>query len=105
MLEPRLGSELHNYRTQNVHWQLLFKHNLSFLQKWLSHRTIGGKLWGSCLRHCATSCKVVGSIADGVTGNFHCHIPSERTMYLGSNLPLTELSTRNISIGEEAASA
>jgi len=39
----------------------------------------------------------VGSIADGVTGNFYCHIPSERTMYLGSNLPLTELCTTNIS--------
>jgi hypothetical protein len=27
--------------------------------------------WRSCLRHCATSRKVAGSIPDGVIGNFY----------------------------------
>ena len=41
------------------------------------------------LRRCATSRKVAGSIPDGVTGIFHQHIPSDRTMALGSTQPLT----------------
>ena len=53
--------------------------------------------WHSRLRHCATSRKVAGSIPDGVTGIFHWHNPSGRTMALGSNQPLTEMSTRNVS--------
>ena len=32
-----------------------------------------------------------------VTGNFHWHNPSGRTMALGSNQPLTEKSSGNIS--------
>jgi hypothetical protein len=55
------------------------------------------------LRHCATSRKVAGSIPDGVTGIFHWHNPSGRTMALGSTQPLTEMSTRNISWGVKAA--
>jgi hypothetical protein len=47
------------------------------------------------LRHCATSRKVVASIPDGVIGIFH----SDRTMALGSTQSLTEMSTRNISLG------
>jgi len=39
---------------------------------------------------------VVGSIPDGVTGIFHWHNPSGRTMALGMTQPLTEMSTRNI---------
>jgi hypothetical protein len=35
---------------------------------------------------------VAGSIPDGVIGTFHCHNPSGRTMALGSNQPLTEMS-------------
>jgi hypothetical protein len=38
--------------------------------------------------------KVAGSIPDGVIGIFHWHIPSGRTMVLGSTQPLTEMSTR-----------
>ena len=53
--------------------------------------------WRSWLRHCTTSRKVAGSIADGVIGIFHWHNPSGRTMALGSTQPLTEMSTRNIS--------
>ena len=41
-----------------------------------------------------------GSIPDGFTVIFHCHNPPGRTMALGSTQPLTEMSTRNISLGE-----
>jgi len=63
----------------------------------------GGPRWRNWLRHCATSRKVAGSIPDGVTGTFHWHNPSGRTMALGSTLPLTEMSNRNISWGVKAA--
>ena len=43
--------------------------------------------WG----HCVTSRKFAGSITDGVTGIFHCHVPFGRTVALGSNQPLTEM--------------
>ena len=48
------------------------------------------------LRCCATNRKVVGSIPAGVSGLFHCHNPSNRTIALGSTQSLTEMSTRNI---------
>jgi len=51
------------------------------------------------LRCCATNRKVAGSIPDGVIGIFHWHNPPSRTMALGSNQPLTEMSTRRISLG------
>jgi hypothetical protein len=51
------------------------------------------------LRYCATNRKVTGSIPDGVTGIFHRHNPSDRTMALGPTQPLTEMSTRSISWG------
>ena len=57
----------------------------------------GGTRWRSWLKHCATSRKAAGSIPDGVTGIFHWHTPSSRTMALGLTQPLTEMSTRNIS--------
>ena len=63
--------------------------------KFILHSLLG-RSW---LRHCATSRKVAGSIPDGVTGNFHWHNPSGRTMALGSTQPLTEMSTRNTSWG------
>jgi len=47
----------------------------------------------------------VVSIPDGVTGIFHSHNPSGRTMALGSTQPLTEMSTRNISLRVKAAGA
>ena len=56
-----------------------------------------GTRWRSWLSHCATSRKVSGSIPDGVIGIFHWHNPSGRTMALGSNQPLTEMSIRDIS--------
>jgi len=64
-----------------------------------------GTRWRSWLRHCATNRKFAGSIPDGVIWFFHCHNPSGRTMALGSTQPLTEMSTRNISLGVNAAGA
>jgi hypothetical protein len=48
------------------------------------------------LRCCATNRKVAGSIPDGVSGIFHWHNPSDRTMALGSTHPLTEMSLTTI---------
>jgi hypothetical protein len=45
------------------------------------------------MRQCTTLWKVVGSIPDDVTGFFHWQKPSGRTMALGSNQPLIEVST------------
>jgi len=57
------------------------------------------------LRHCATRREVAVSIPSGVNGIFHWNNPSGRTMVLGSNQGLTEMSTRNISRGVKAVSA
>jgi hypothetical protein len=51
--------------------------------------------WHSWLKHCATNRKVKGLIPDYVTGIFHWHNPSDRTMALGLTQPVTEMSTRN----------
>ena len=61
--------------------------------------------WRSWLRHCTASRKVADSIPDGVIGIFHWHNPYSRTMALGLIQPLTEMSTRNISLGVKAAGA
>jgi hypothetical protein len=58
---------------------------------------IGGYRVLQYLKHCPTNRKVVGSIPEGVTAIFHQHIPSGRTLALGSTL--TEMSTRNTSLG------
>jgi hypothetical protein len=55
--------------------------------------------------HCATSQKVAGSIHDGVIVIFHWHNPSSRTVALELTQPLTEMSTRNISLGVKEAGA
>ena len=47
--------------------------------------------------------KVAGSIPDGITGIFHLHNPSCRTMALGLTQHLTEMSSRIISCGVKAA--
>jgi hypothetical protein len=57
------------------------------------------------LRYCATNQKVAGSIADSVLEFFIYINPSDLTMALGSTQPLTEMSTRNISWGVNAAGA
>ena len=58
-----------------------------------------GTRWRSWMKHCATSRKVTGSIPDGVTGIFHWRNPSGCSMTMGLTQPLTEMSTRNISLG------
>jgi hypothetical protein len=65
----------------------------------------GGTWWHSWLRHCATSQKVVGSIADGVNGVFHLHNPSDRTLGLELTQPLIEMSTKNNSWGVKVVGA
>jgi hypothetical protein len=59
-------------------------------------------LW---LRHCATNRKIAGSISDGAIGFFHSYKPVGRAMALGSTQHLTEMNTRNISWGLNAAGA
>ena len=41
-----------------------------------------------------------GSVPDGVIGIFHSHNPSGLTVTLGSTYLLTEMITRNISLGD-----
>jgi hypothetical protein len=62
---------------------------LSFLTRWQ-------RIW---LRHHATSCMIVGSVPDEVIGIFNLPEPSSCNMALESSLPLTEMSTRNITLG------
>jgi hypothetical protein len=57
----------------------------------------------ACLRHYATSRKVVGSIVDEGIGFFNLPNSSSRTMALGLTQPLTEISTRNLPVGEGGA--
>jgi hypothetical protein len=49
----------------------------------------------------STSRKVAGSIIDEVIGLLNSHNPSSRTMALGSTQPLTDMSSWNVSEGEE----
>jgi hypothetical protein len=82
-------------KAENITAMLMLRHN------GLKGYAVGGAV----LRHCATSLKVAGSIPDGVTGIFHWHYPSGRTMALRLTQPLTEMSTRNISWEGKAAGA
>ena len=52
--------------------------------------------WGTALQ----ARKVAGLIPDGVTGIFHWHNPSGRTIARGLSQPLTEMNIRNISWGK-----
>jgi hypothetical protein len=56
----------------------------------------GDTRWRGWLRHCATIRKVARFVPDGVTGTFHWHNTSGRTMSLASTLPVRERGTRNI---------
>jgi len=56
---------------------------------------LGGARWRSWFRHCATSRKVAGSFPDGMIVVFLLLNPSCRTMSLGSNQPLKDMSIRN----------
>jgi hypothetical protein len=53
------------------------------------------------LRQCTTNWKVTGLIPDGVTGIFHWHNPSSRTMVLRFTQPLTETSTQEYFLGDK----
>jgi len=66
-----------------------------------SHSTLhqGGTRWSSLLRHCATSRKTADSTPDGVIAIFFI----DHTMNVASTQPLTETSTRNTSLGVQAA--
>ena len=64
------------------------------------HLLLVGTRWRSWSRHYYTTQMIAGSIPDGVTGIFHCHNPSGRTVAFGSTQLLTEMSTRNISWGQ-----
>jgi hypothetical protein len=66
---------------------------------------IRGSRWRSCLRHCVKSQKVAVSILGGVIGIFYWHNPAGRITALGSTQSLTEMNTRNISLGVSEASA
>jgi hypothetical protein len=55
--------------------------------------------WRSWLSYCIRSRKSAGLITEGVTGIFHRHNPSGRIMALGFTQQLTQMSTRNISLG------
>jgi len=55
-----------------------------------------------CLRHCAKSRKIAGSIPGSVIRTFRFHNLSGRTMALGLTHPLTEMTIRNISLGGKA---
>jgi hypothetical protein len=51
------------------------------------------------------SWQVVGLIPGGLIGIFHWLIPSNCTMALESNQPITEMSTKNASLGVQAVGA
>jgi len=70
-----------------------------------AHCKIRDMRWHSWLRHCFTSQKFAYLIPSGIIRIFHWHNPSGRNMALGLSQPLTELSTRNISWGVNAACA
>jgi len=75
---------IHPFILSCIFWSYFLAHNKALTYKW-------GTKGRSCLRNCATSQKVTGSIPDGVTGIFHWHNPSGRTLALG----VDSVSTRN----------
>jgi hypothetical protein len=91
--------------THNVQNIILQDPSYSYSSIWQLYGARGGAIGRNWLRHCATRQKVVGSVPDGVTGIFHWHNPSGRTMALRLIQSLTEISTRNISWGVKAAGA
>ena len=51
------------------------------------------------LRRWATSLKVTGSLPKAVIEIFHCLNPSGSTMVVRSTQPITEMSTKDLSLG------
>jgi len=56
-------------------------------------------LSNSVLGHCATSWNFAVSITVVIIGIFNLHNPSGRTVALGPTQPITEISTKNVSLG------
>jgi hypothetical protein len=65
----------------------------------------GGMRWSSRLRHYATSRKIAHSIPDGVTGIFHWHNPSGRTMAVGLTQSLNRNEYQKYLLGVKAPDA
>jgi hypothetical protein len=82
--------------TQGARQQLIYIHNICIYLFNISFKfnlvlfLNRGTRCRSCLRHCATSRKVAGSIPDDVTGILYWHNLSSRIMALGLTQPLTE---------------
>ena len=92
------GRSLHGPRSATTCWltntALSFRVlSLIFDSSCFYHR---GTQWRCWLTNCATRRKIADSVPIGVTGIFHWHNPSGRTMVLGLTQPLREMSTRDI---------
>ena len=85
MLAPSLPSAVLKLNSTSVNCLLAPRS-----QKTSSVYSIRSTRWGSWLKHFATSQNVSASIPDGVTGIFHWHNPSGRTVDLRSTQPLME---------------
>ena len=107
MLSDILISSIRTSRAADIHW--IFKSateaNVAatpwdvqeeggHINKMKPYNKRWGTRWRNWLRHRATSRKVASSIPDGVIWIFHWHNPSGRTIALGLNQTLTEMSTR-----------
>jgi hypothetical protein len=78
--------------TQAPHWVITIMPNNNAY-----YHLLFGTAVAQWLRCCAKNRKVAGAIPDDVIGIFHLYNPSNRTMFLGSTQPLTEMITRRIS--------
>ena len=88
-----LKNRVFKHTAANISRHVYCKGSLSLI----SGARCGAVGWGITLQ--------AGSIPDVVTGIFHCPNPSGCTMTPGSTQPLTEISTRNICWGLQAAGA
>ena len=93
VLTSRFYSDFQQTRVLRTVGVIMATGSLVFSHQIKAHlNRTGDTRWRSRLRHCTTSRKVAGSIPDGVIGIFHWNNPSGRTMALGLNQPLTEMS-------------
>ena len=112
-LSQQTGQQLHR-QSFGLHLQLIMNHVIIFALQYILTVCVCHSVtrqspkkyayssnWGHAVAQLvsATSRKVAGSTPDVVSGIFHGHNLSGRTMALGLTQPLTEMSTRNISWG------